>query len=198
MASPVRYGIWMQCAHGCFARCAGRARSSVPSVVRPRSTASSRCPRAPPPPCSAAALGGPADGHPAPVAARHPRPDAAAGGGRSGGGGRIVLMRRCANLGPTAQRQRRRTRDPMAAFDALPAPLRAWLSRAALPWSPASCCASGSDNGRGGHDRPDPGRPGPGRGAGAGPRGSRRTGRLTRSHPVAACAPALATAGGNA
>jgi len=52
--------------------------------------------------------------------------------------------------------------------------------------------------GAGGHDRPDPGRPGPGRGAGAGPRGSRRTGRLTRSHPVAARAPALATAGGNA
>ncbi|TYP69281.1 hypothetical protein A9A71_10166 [Stutzerimonas stutzeri] len=50
-----------------------------------------------------------------------------------------MLMRRCANLGRTAQRQRRRTRDPMAAFDALPAPLRAWLSRAALPWSPASC-----------------------------------------------------------
>ncbi|MBF5077749.1 hypothetical protein F1642_00305 [Paracoccus sp. NBH48] len=48
-------------------------------------------------------------------------------------------MRRCANLGRTAQRQRRRTRDPMAAFDALPAPLRAWLSRAALPWSPTSC-----------------------------------------------------------
>ena len=40
-------------------------------------------------------------------------------------------MRRCANLGRTAQRQRRRTRDPMAAFDALPPPLRAWLSRAA-------------------------------------------------------------------
>ncbi|WP_330451182.1 DUF6525 family protein [Paracoccus marcusii] len=69
-------------------------------------------------------------------------------------------MRRCANLGRTAQRQRRRTRDSMAAFDALPAPLRAWLSRAALPWSPASACASGSDNGHGGHDRPDPGHPG--------------------------------------
>ncbi len=50
-----------------------------------------------------------------------------------------MLMRRCANLGRTAQRQRRRTRDPMAAYDALPAPLRAWLARAALPWSPASC-----------------------------------------------------------
>lgn len=50
-----------------------------------------------------------------------------------------MLTRRCANLGRTAQRQRRSTRDPMAAFDALPAPLRAWLARAALPWSPASC-----------------------------------------------------------
>ncbi|WP_405403740.1 DUF6525 family protein [Paracoccus sp. Ld10] len=50
-----------------------------------------------------------------------------------------MLMRRCANLGQTAQRQRRRTRDPMAAYDALPAPLRAWLARAALPWSPLSC-----------------------------------------------------------
>jgi len=26
----------------------------------------------------------------------------------------------------------------MAAYDALPAPLRNWLSQAALPWSPAS------------------------------------------------------------
>lgn len=29
-------------------------------------------------------------------------------------------------------------RDNMAAYDALPAPLRAWLSEARLPWSPAS------------------------------------------------------------
>lgn len=43
------------------------------------------------------------------------------------------------NLGQTAQRRRRRTRDPMAAFDALPPALRLWLSQAALPWSPASC-----------------------------------------------------------
>ncbi|QBX36142.1 hypothetical protein E4191_09105 [Paracoccus liaowanqingii] len=27
----------------------------------------------------------------------------------------------------------------MAAYDALPAPLRRWLAGAALPWSPASC-----------------------------------------------------------
>ncbi|MBK4215096.1 hypothetical protein JJJ17_04060 [Paracoccus caeni] len=27
----------------------------------------------------------------------------------------------------------------MAAYDALPAPLRLWLAHAALPWSPASC-----------------------------------------------------------
>ncbi|TFL20156.1 DUF6525 family protein [Jannaschia formosa] len=29
-------------------------------------------------------------------------------------------------------------RDNMAAYDALPAPLRAWLAEARLPWSPAS------------------------------------------------------------
>lgn len=27
----------------------------------------------------------------------------------------------------------------MRAYDALPRPLRAWLSEAALPWSPTSC-----------------------------------------------------------
>ncbi|WP_331274428.1 DUF6525 family protein [Pseudooceanicola algae] len=27
----------------------------------------------------------------------------------------------------------------MQAFDALPSPVRSWLSEAALPWSPASC-----------------------------------------------------------
>jgi len=46
---------------------------------------------------------------------------------------------RTGNLGQTAQRLRRRSRDPMASFDALPAPLRHWLAQAALPWSPASC-----------------------------------------------------------
>lgn len=35
-------------------------------------------------------------------------------------------------------RRKRRVGDPMAAFDGLPAPLRHWLSQAALPWSPAS------------------------------------------------------------
>ncbi|MFC3838807.1 DUF6525 family protein [Paracoccus rhizosphaerae] len=34
---------------------------------------------------------------------------------------------------------RRRAGDQMAAYDALPAPLRLWLSQAALPWSRASC-----------------------------------------------------------
>lgn len=45
----------------------------------------------------------------------------------------------CGNLGATVRRPRRRTTDPMAAFDALPRPLRHWLAQAALPWSPASC-----------------------------------------------------------
>lgn len=44
----------------------------------------------------------------------------------------------CGNLGQTAQRPRSRSRDPMAAYDALPGPLRLWLADAALPWSPAS------------------------------------------------------------
>ncbi|MGB0607603.1 MAG: DUF6525 family protein [Paracoccaceae bacterium] len=42
------------------------------------------------------------------------------------------------NLGQSSLRRRRRADDPMAAFDSLPAPLRQWLSEAALPWSPAS------------------------------------------------------------
>ncbi|MDO6588252.1 DUF6525 family protein [Salipiger sp. 1_MG-2023] len=43
------------------------------------------------------------------------------------------------NRGATSLRTRRRHEDPMQAFDALPAPVRSWLSQAALPWSPASC-----------------------------------------------------------
>lgn len=43
------------------------------------------------------------------------------------------------NLGATTLKRRRRSADPMRAFDALPAPLRRWLAGAALPWSPASC-----------------------------------------------------------
>lgn len=42
------------------------------------------------------------------------------------------------NLGESSLCRRRRSGNPMAAFDGLPAPLRRWLSEAALPWSPAS------------------------------------------------------------
>lgn len=43
------------------------------------------------------------------------------------------------NRGATRLRTRRRSEDPMRAYDALPGPIRSWLSKAALPWSPASC-----------------------------------------------------------
>ncbi|MEM6385617.1 MAG: DUF6525 family protein [Pseudomonadota bacterium] len=42
------------------------------------------------------------------------------------------------NLGQTSLRRKRRSVDPMAAYDGLPSPLRRWLSQAALPWSPTS------------------------------------------------------------
>ncbi len=42
------------------------------------------------------------------------------------------------NLGASSLRRKRRAGNPMGAFDALPAPLRQWVSQAALPWSPAS------------------------------------------------------------
>lgn len=42
------------------------------------------------------------------------------------------------NLGQSSLRRKRRSGDPMSAYDGLPAPLRQWLSAAALPWSPAS------------------------------------------------------------
>ncbi len=45
-------------------------------------------------------------------------------------------MRR--NLGQSSLPRKRRAGNPMVAFDNLPAPLRRWLSEAALPWSPAS------------------------------------------------------------
>lgn len=48
-------------------------------------------------------------------------------------------MRTGSNLGATQLRKRRRTEDPMRAFDALPPPPCRWLAEAALPWSPASC-----------------------------------------------------------
>ena len=43
------------------------------------------------------------------------------------------------NLGTTKLRTRRRTDDPMRAYDALPGDLRDWLAMAARPWSPRSC-----------------------------------------------------------
>lgn len=42
------------------------------------------------------------------------------------------------NLGQCGLRRKRRASDPMATYDALPAPLRQWLSEAVLPWSPSS------------------------------------------------------------
>ena len=42
------------------------------------------------------------------------------------------------NLGDTSLRRKRRSGNPMKAYDALPGPLRRWLSEAALPWSPNS------------------------------------------------------------
>ncbi|MFK7835897.1 MAG: DUF6525 family protein [Sulfitobacter sp.] len=42
------------------------------------------------------------------------------------------------NLGATSLRRKRRPGDPMQSYDALPEPLRNWLSQAALPWSPTS------------------------------------------------------------
>lgn len=47
-------------------------------------------------------------------------------------------MRAC-NRGQTGLKVRRRSEDPMQAYDALPRPVRNWLSEAAMPWSPASC-----------------------------------------------------------
>ena len=40
------------------------------------------------------------------------------------------------NLGQSTLRRKRRSGDPMPAYDGLPPPLRQWLSAAALPWSP--------------------------------------------------------------
>lgn len=42
------------------------------------------------------------------------------------------------NVGQTRLRGKRRVGNPMNEYDTLPAPLRAWLAQAALPWSPAS------------------------------------------------------------
>ncbi|GFE66161.1 DUF6525 family protein [Litoreibacter roseus] len=42
------------------------------------------------------------------------------------------------NLGSTSLKRKRRSADPMRSYDELPAPLRHWLAKAALPWSPTS------------------------------------------------------------
>ncbi len=42
------------------------------------------------------------------------------------------------NLGQCSLRRKQRVGNPMAAFDGLPAPLRQWMTEAALPWSPVS------------------------------------------------------------
>lgn len=49
--------------------------------------------------------------------------------------------RRATNDGQTRLRRRWRPGCPMQAYDALPAPLRAWLAQAARPWSAASVLA---------------------------------------------------------
>ncbi len=46
---------------------------------------------------------------------------------------------RATNRGATSLKLRRRSEDPMQTYDALPAPIRRWLSQAVRPWSPASC-----------------------------------------------------------
>jgi hypothetical protein len=48
-------------------------------------------------------------------------------------------MRRGGNLGASRLPARRRSMDPMRAYDRLPPDLRAWLADAARPWSPTSC-----------------------------------------------------------
>lgn len=42
------------------------------------------------------------------------------------------------NLGESSLRRKKRSVDPMSAYDNLPPALRRWLSQAALPWSPTS------------------------------------------------------------
>ncbi|MFT6458077.1 DUF6525 family protein [Pseudophaeobacter arcticus] len=43
------------------------------------------------------------------------------------------------NLGETRVKRRKRSEDPMQAYDQLPRDLRLWMQSAKLPWSPASC-----------------------------------------------------------
>lgn len=67
-------------------------------------------------------------------------PTNGAANGQANGAANGTAARRGRNLGGPGLRRRRRG-DPMAAYDAAPAPLRAWMAQAALPWSPASCLA---------------------------------------------------------
>lgn len=46
------------------------------------------------------------------------------------------------NLGSTSLKRSRRASRPMAEFDRLPAPLRAWVAGAALPWRAGSVRAA--------------------------------------------------------
>ncbi|MEP4034982.1 DUF6525 family protein [Pseudophaeobacter sp.] len=43
------------------------------------------------------------------------------------------------NLGETSVKRRKRSEDPMLAYDQLPRDLRLWIQSAKLPWSSASC-----------------------------------------------------------
>ncbi|MEM9433078.1 MAG: DUF6525 family protein [Pseudomonadota bacterium] len=49
-----------------------------------------------------------------------------------------MSVRQRRNLGQTSLRSKRQSASSMQTYDSLPAPLRTWLSHAALPWSPAS------------------------------------------------------------
>jgi hypothetical protein len=49
--------------------------------------------------------------------------------------------KRQSNLGATRLKRRKRSQDPMDAYDQLPKELRLWMQEAKLPWSPASCRA---------------------------------------------------------
>ena len=43
------------------------------------------------------------------------------------------------NLESTTLKKKQRATNPMSIYDTLPQPLRFWISKASLPWSPKSC-----------------------------------------------------------
>lgn len=49
-----------------------------------------------------------------------------------------VPQPRARNLGQCSLRRKRRGGNAMETYDGLPAPVRAWVAQAALPWSPTS------------------------------------------------------------